>query len=174
MYFQMSNTASVVHEPFTYRELHENGQTPVNVRREQWQGNYKEAAIFLEVNSHWETLSKFSSKGQERDLKPGVHNAWFHLLDLGAALLLLTLGFFESPSLSMLEVPTQVHGTIELCALTLIGVEMGLKTRWIGWKTFFKHKRTFLKVRSYIVLAKEHLLYLAISVSNQTFKPFKS
>jgi hypothetical protein len=32
----------------------------------------------------------------------------FHLLDLGAALLLLALGFLETPSLSMLEVPTQV------------------------------------------------------------------
>lgn len=48
----------------------------------------------------------------------------------------------------------QVHGTIELCALTLIGVEMGLKTRWIGWKTFFKHKRTFIKVRIRIFINK--------------------
>jgi len=47
----MANTSAVVHEPFTYRELHENGETPLNLRKEQWQGNYKEAAIFLEVCS---------------------------------------------------------------------------------------------------------------------------
>ena len=28
---------------------------------------------------------------------------------------------------------------------------MGLKTRWIGWKTFFKHKRTFIKVVAIIL-----------------------
>ena len=47
--FQMANTSAVNHEPFTYRELHENGLPPLNLRREQWEGNYKEAAIFLEV-----------------------------------------------------------------------------------------------------------------------------
>jgi hypothetical protein len=49
----MANTSAVQHEPFTYRELHDNGTTPLNVRREQWQGNYKEAAIFLEVRNFW-------------------------------------------------------------------------------------------------------------------------
>ena len=48
--FQMANTSAVVHEPFTFRELHENGEIPLSVRKEQWQGNYKEAAIFLEVS----------------------------------------------------------------------------------------------------------------------------
>jgi hypothetical protein len=46
----MANTSSSVHEPFTYRELHENGLPPTHLRREQWEGNYKEAAIFLEVS----------------------------------------------------------------------------------------------------------------------------
>jgi hypothetical protein len=46
----MANTSATIHEPFTYRELHDNGETPVTLRKEQWQGNYKEAAIFLEVN----------------------------------------------------------------------------------------------------------------------------
>jgi len=45
----MGNTSRIDHEPFTFRELYENGVTPMNERRDQWEGNYKEASIFLEV-----------------------------------------------------------------------------------------------------------------------------
>jgi hypothetical protein len=59
-----------------------------------------------------ENNDKFSHHPRSREALPAyllVHNAWFHLLDLGASLLLLALGLFESPTLSMLEVPTQVN-----------------------------------------------------------------
>ena len=60
----MANTSAVNHEPFTYRELHENGLPPINLRREQWEGNYKEAAIFLEVRKllSWSLLEATSTK----------------------------------------------------------------------------------------------------------------
>ena len=45
-----------------------------------------------------------------------VHNKWFNTLDLGAALVLLSLGYIEGNE----HVPVQVHGSIELCALILI------------------------------------------------------
>lgn len=32
-------------------------------------------------------------------------------------------------------------------ALTVIGIELHLKLKWIGWSTILKHKRTMLKVR---------------------------
>jgi hypothetical protein len=47
---QVGNTSRVDHEPYSFRELYENGLPPLNERRDQWEGNYKEAAIFLEVN----------------------------------------------------------------------------------------------------------------------------
>lgn len=44
------------------------------------------------------------------------------------------------------QLPVGVHGSIELLALLVIGVELALKLRWIGWKTILKHKRTMIKV----------------------------
>jgi two pore calcium channel protein 1 len=44
------------------------------------------------------------------------------------------------------QLPIFVHGAIELVALTIIGIEQGMKLRWLGWKPFFKHKRTAIKV----------------------------
>ena len=57
-----------------------------------------------------------------------VHNLWFHFFDLGAALVLLGLGFFEAPCNSLC-VPTTVHSSIEITALILVGVQLSLKTR---------------------------------------------
>jgi hypothetical protein len=44
------------------------------------------------------------------------------------------------------QLPVGVHGSIELLALLVIGVELALKLRWIGWKTILRHKRTMIKV----------------------------
>ena len=85
-------------------------------RRQQWESNYKEAAIFLEEG---ENNDKFSHHPRSYDHLPAyllVHNKWFNTVDLGAALVLLSLGFVEGAD----NVPVQVHGSIELCALILI------------------------------------------------------
>lgn len=47
------------------------------------------------------------------------------------------------------QLPVWAHGTIELLALTVIGVELHLKLKWIGWGTILKHKRTMLKVNNF-------------------------
>lgn len=43
--------------------------------------------------------------------------------------------------------PVFLHSLIELTALIIIGVELGMKLRWIGWLTILKHKRTMTKVK---------------------------
>jgi hypothetical protein len=48
-----------------------------------------------------------------------------------------------------IKLPVGVHGSIEILALSVIGVELTLKLRWIGWKTILKHKRTMIKVSYY-------------------------
>ncbi|KAL1130008.1 hypothetical protein AAG570_012951 [Ranatra chinensis] len=45
-----------------------------------------------------------------------------------------------------LELPVGVHGTVELVALSVIGIELAMKLRWIGWTALLKHKRTMLKL----------------------------
>ena len=63
-------------------------------------------------------------------------------------------------SFQELQVPVQVHGAIELCALVLISVQVALKTRWIGWRTFMLHKRTAIKVFTLAIMIIEALVVL--------------
>jgi hypothetical protein len=40
----------------------------------------------------------------------------------------------------------QVHGALELFGLLILGLELGIRLKWLGLKTFIKHKRTLIKV----------------------------
>jgi len=91
-----------------------------------------------------------------------VHNKWFNIVDLGAALVLLSLGYVEGRD----HVPVQVHGSIELCALILIGVQVAFKTRWIGWRTFMLHKRTAIKVLTLVTMTLEAIVVTVKSHSH--------
>jgi hypothetical protein len=57
-----------------------------------------------------------------------VHNMWFRLIDLGAAFILLALGFFEHPCQNICVPPT-VHSSIEVTVLILVAIQLSLKTR---------------------------------------------
>ncbi|XP_043269050.1 two pore calcium channel protein 1-like isoform X2 [Venturia canescens] len=110
-----------------------------------WEMNYHEAAIFLEEGRNNE---KFDSHPRHPDDLPAyllVHNSWYYGLDLFTSLLLLALAFVEEPAVPLFQVPVWAHGSIELLALTTIGIELAFKLRWIGWGTILKHKRTMLK-----------------------------
>ena len=158
---QVGNIMRPENEAGTERELHENGQTPIYLRQQQWESNYKEAAIFLEEG---ENNDKFSHHPRSKDALPAyllVHNKWFHLLDLSASLILLGLGFLEKPSIDKIKVPEQVHATIELCTLLLIAVLMGLRTRWIGLQTFIRHKRTSIKIATLSIMVIEAVVVIA-------------
>ncbi len=125
----------------------------------QWEVNYKEAAIFLEEGLN---NDKFTHHPRSREALPAyllVHNTWFHVFDVGAALVLLALGFFEAPCKSLC-VPEQVHSSVEIAALVLVAAQVFLKTRWIGWRTFFRHKRTLIKAVALAVMLVEALVVL--------------
>lgn len=59
--------------------------------------------------------------------------------------------------------PVWAHGSIELFALIIIGIELALKLRWIGWLTMLKHKRTMLKVKSVLIC----LYFVIVIVQNK-------
>ncbi len=90
-----------------------------------------------------------------------VHNAWFRAIDLAAALVLLALGFVEAPCIEPLCVPVQVHSSVELCVLTLVGVQVFLRTRSVGWVDFLKHKRTMLKCATLCLMVVEAVVVTA-------------
>nr|CAD7260867.1 unnamed protein product [Timema shepardi] len=112
---------------------------------QHWEMNYHEAAIFLEEG---ENNEKFDSHPHNSAALPAyllVHNRWYYGLDMATSIILLTLAFVEEPALPLFKLPVAVHGSIELLALIIIGVELTMKLRWIGWRTILKHKRTMTK-----------------------------
>ena len=85
--------------------------------KSQWEVNYKEAAIFLEEGLN---NDKFIHHPRSQEALPAyllVHNNWFHLFDVSAALVLLALGFFEAPCTDSLCIPEQVHQLNFTCDL---------------------------------------------------------
>ena len=159
--YQVGNIMRPENERGVERELTENGQTPIYLRQQQWENNYKEAAIFLEEG---ENNDKFSHHPRSKDALPAyllVHNKWFHLMDLSASLVLLALGLIEKPAVDKIQVPEQVHASIELCTLILIAVLMGLRTRWVGWQTFIRHKRTSIKIVTLAIMIIEAVVVIA-------------
>ena len=94
----------------------ETGSEDQSDLKSQWEVNYKEAAIFLEEGLN---NDKFIHHPRSQEALPAyllVHNNWFHLFDVSAALVLLALGFFEAPCTDSLCIPEQV------CQLDLITV----------------------------------------------------
>ncbi|XP_013381725.1 two pore calcium channel protein 1 [Lingula anatina] len=126
-----------------------------------WQYNYQEAAIFLEegINN-----DKFKTHPRTFDALPAyalAHNKWYYLMDLLASLLLLGLIFCESPAVPFLKLPIGAHASLELFGLALLSVELGLKLRWQGVKTFFSHKRTLFKTLLLFLMFTEAIVVLS-------------
>ncbi|KAI5696625.1 hypothetical protein M8J75_015608 [Diaphorina citri] len=100
-----------------------------------WEMNYHEAAIFLEEGAN---NDKFDSHPGHPGALPAyllVHNDWYYGLDLATSLILISLALGEEPAVPAFRLPIAVHTIIELLALFVIGVELTLKLRWIGWKS---------------------------------------
>ena len=74
-----------------------------------------------------------------------VHNRAFYTLELLVSLLLMSLAFFEEPSVVGKVAPYK-HGIPEAILLVVISIESFLKSRWMGPKVFFRHKRSMIKV----------------------------
>lgn len=115
-------------------------QNHVQQRKQWWESNYKEAAIFLEVRiariakkstlplkslsflflQEGENNDKFSHHPRSYDHLPAyllVHNKWFNSLDLGAALILLSLGLVEAPCLEVMIL-------VVLCRLSKVHIPL--------------------------------------------------
>lgn len=125
-----------------------------------WEMNYHEAAIFLEEGRNNE---KFDSHPKHPGDLPAyllVHNKWYYGLDLLTSLVLLALALVEDPAVPLFSMPVWAHGSIELFALIIIGTELALKLRWIGWSTMLRHKRTMLKCVTLAIMFVEALTVL--------------
>lgn len=113
--------------------------------RHNWEMNYQEAAIYLQEG---ENNDKFFT--HPKDVKAlaaylFVHNHLFYLMELVTALLLLLLSLCEAPAVPMLRLGIYVHATLELLALGVVVFELAMKMRWLGFRTYIRHKRTMVK-----------------------------
>ncbi|XP_048482416.1 two pore channel protein 1 isoform X2 [Plutella xylostella] len=127
---------------------------------EHWEMNYHEAAIYLEEGLNNEKFDSHPSSPEELPAYLRVHNPWYHGLDLLASLVLILLAFTEDPAVPMFRLPVWAHGTVELLSLAVIGVELHLKLKWIGWTTILKHKRTMIKGVTLLIMVLEAVVVL--------------
>ena len=68
----------------------------------------QEAAIYLQEG---EDNDKFYTHPRNHDALPAyeiAHNKWFYLLDMAAALLVLSLAAFERPAVNAIQLPVGV------------------------------------------------------------------
>jgi two pore calcium channel protein 1 len=110
-----------------------------------------------------ENNEKFDSHPRHPTALPAyllVHNSWYYGLDLAFSIILLLLALAESPSVHKFQLPVGVHGTLELVSLGVIGVELALKLRWIGWGMILKHKRTMVKGVTLFIMVLESVIVL--------------
>lgn len=127
---------------------------------DHWEMNYHEAAIFLEEG---ENNEKFDSHPRHPSALPAyllVHNQWYYGLDLFFSIVLLLLALVEEPAVDRFELPPIIHSTLELVCLGVIGVELALKLRWIGWSTILNHKRTMIKCLTLMIMVIEAVAVL--------------
>ncbi|XP_030757236.1 two pore calcium channel protein 1-like isoform X2 [Sitophilus oryzae] len=127
---------------------------------DHWEMNYHEAAIFLEEG---ENNEKFDSHPRHPSALPAyllVHNQWYYGFDLFFSVVLLLLALVERPAVDQFELPPIVHSLLELVCLGVIGAELALKLRWIGWTTILKHKRTMVKCITLIIMVIEAIVVL--------------
>ncbi|XP_075219021.1 two pore calcium channel protein 1-like isoform X4 [Lycorma delicatula] len=125
-----------------------------------WEMNYHEAAIFLEEGENNEKFDSHPCYPEALPAYLSVHNHWYYGLDLATSLLLLALALGEDPAVPAFQLPVGVHGTIELLCLSIIGIEVALKLRWIGWRTILNHKRTMIKCITLGIMVMEAIVVL--------------
>ena len=76
--------------------------------KKSWELNYKEAAIYLQEG---EDNLKFDTHPKNQDALPAyilVHNFWFDIMDLFAAVLIMMLAIFEHPAVPLFELEESV------------------------------------------------------------------
>ncbi|XP_054749500.2 two pore channel protein 1-like [Lytechinus pictus] len=127
---------------------------------QDWELNYREAAIYLQEG---ENNDRFDTHPRNQDALPAyvmVHNFYFYIMDLAAAMLVLLLALVEEPAVDALQLQPIIHASLELFGLTIIALGLGLKMRWMGLKSFAKHKRTLLKAIFLLVMYSEALVVI--------------
>ncbi|XP_014883123.1 two pore calcium channel protein 1 isoform X1 [Poecilia latipinna] len=134
--------------------------------KQSWEMNYQEAAIYLQEG---ENNDKFFSHPRNPKALAAylfAHNHLFYMMELVTGLLLLMLSLCEAPAVPSLRLDVYVHATLELLALLLVGFELCMKLRWLGFQTFIRHKRTMVKASVLLLQFVEAIVVLIRQTSH--------
>ncbi|KAK3785343.1 hypothetical protein RRG08_045569 [Elysia crispata] len=129
-------------------------------RRKQWKLNYQEASIFLEEGQN---NDKFNTHPQSHEALPAyevAHNHWFYSLDLLAAVLVMLLAACERPAVPYMQLPVGVHGSLEMLCLLILSLDLGIRMKWLGCRSFFQHRRTIIKTLMVLLMLTESIIVL--------------
>ncbi|KAG8596707.1 hypothetical protein GDO81_002018 [Engystomops pustulosus] len=110
-----------------------------------WETRFQEAAIYLQEGKNNDKFYTHPRDAKALAAYLFAHNHLFYMLELSTGLLLLLLSLCEAPAVPFLRLDIYVHATLELLTLALVVFELYMKMRWLGWRTFLRHRRTMLK-----------------------------
>lgn len=83
----------------------------------KWCLNYQEAAVYLQEGENNDKYDTHPSNYEALPAYQVAHNHWFHVLDLFASILLLSLALCESPAVTNMALPVGV-GNLLFCFVT--------------------------------------------------------
>ncbi|XP_053324826.1 two pore channel protein 1 [Spea bombifrons] len=133
---------------------------------QSWGTRYQEAAIYLQEGKNNDKFYTHPRDAKALSAYLFAHNHLFYLLELGTGLMLLLLSLCEAPAVPFLRLDIYVHATLELLALALVAFELSMKMRWLGCRTFLKHRRTVLKSCVLLVQFIEAIVVLVRQTSH--------
>ncbi|KAJ8285599.1 hypothetical protein GJAV_G00028690 [Gymnothorax javanicus] len=113
--------------------------------RQSWEINHQEAAIYLQEGENNDKFFTHPRNPKALAAYLFAHNHLFYMMELLTGVLLMVLSLCEAPAVPSLRLDAYVHATLELLALAMVAFELCMKLRWLGFQTFFRHKRTMVK-----------------------------
>ncbi|KAM4807521.1 two pore channel protein 1 [Rhinophrynus dorsalis] len=133
---------------------------------QNWETRYQEAAIYLQEGKNNDKFYTHPRDAKALSAYLFAHNHLFYLLELSTGLLLLLLSLCEAPAVPFLRLDIYIHATLELLALALVVFELAMKMRWLGCRTFLRHRRTVLKSCVLVVQFIEAIVVLVRQTSH--------
>nr|XP_033811745.1 two pore calcium channel protein 1 isoform X2 [Geotrypetes seraphini] len=134
--------------------------------QQSWDITYQEAAIYLQEGDNNDKFFTHPKNAKALAAYLFVHNHLFYLMELMTSLLLLFLSLCEAPAVPKLRLDIYVHATLELFALIVVVFELAMKMRWLGCRTFIRHRRTLGKTIVLLVQFIEAIVVLVRQTSH--------
>uniref|UniRef100_A0A1A8RMU4 Two pore segment channel 1 n=1 Tax=Nothobranchius rachovii TaxID=451742 RepID=A0A1A8RMU4_9TELE len=144
----------------------QNSRTQNASLRQSWEMNYQEAAIYLQEGENNDKFFTHPRNPKALAAYLFAHNHLFYMMELVTGLMLLMLSLCEAPAVPTLRLDVYIHATLELLALTLVGFELCMKLRWLGFHTFIRHRRTMVKTSVLMLQFVEAIVVLVRQTSH--------